>query len=100
MRPSGTAELPYRGQIDLFLAYSPYTDKVYRVPVDEVGLREVWLRVDPLKPGAPRSTIRWATDYELRGSDEPGEVPFPPLRSSPTGNRTPFPRAKTPDLNP
>lgn len=55
----------YRGQIDLFLAYSPDTDKVYRVPVDEAGINEVNLRIEPPK-GGPRSTIRWARDYELR----------------------------------
>jgi len=56
----------YRGQADLFLAYSPHTDKVYRVPVDDAGLREVWLRVDQPGTSAPKTTIRWAHDYEMR----------------------------------
>lgn len=55
----------YRGQIDIFLAYSPDTDKVYRAEVDDAGRNEVWLRIEPAK-GGPTTTIRWASDYELR----------------------------------
>ena len=54
----------YRGQIDLFMAYSPHTERVYRVPVDEAGLTEVSLRVEPAR-GGPLTTIRWASNYEL-----------------------------------
>lgn len=54
----------YRGQIELFMAYCPQLDRVYRVPVDEVGNTEVRLRVDPPR-GVVISTIRWAKDYEL-----------------------------------
>jgi hypothetical protein len=54
----------YHGQIDLFMAYSPDLDRVYRVPIEEVGRNEVRLRVDPPR-GVVISTIRWAKDYEL-----------------------------------
>jgi hypothetical protein len=59
------AKANYRGQADLFLVYSPDTDKVYRVPVEDVGRYEVWLRVDDPKGTAPKTTIRWARDYEM-----------------------------------
>lgn len=59
------ARTPYHGQIDVFLVYSPHTDKVYRVPVEETGTSSIWLRVDPAHKFGPKSTIRWARDYEL-----------------------------------
>ena len=54
----------YVGTADVFMVYSPHTDKVYRVPVEECGSSAVWLRVDPLQ--SPRKKVRWARDYELR----------------------------------
>ena len=54
----------YRGQVDVFLVYCPKLDKIYRVPVNDVGERAAWLRVDDPK-GGPTSTIRWARDYEI-----------------------------------
>lgn len=54
----------YQGSADVFVAYSPHTGSVYRVPVGECGSSQVTLRVEPNKGGAT-SGIRWAKDYEL-----------------------------------
>lgn len=54
----------YTGQIEIFLVYCPQLGKVYRVPVEAVGIREGILRVEPTK-GGPKSTIRWAKDYQI-----------------------------------
>jgi PD-(D/E)XK endonuclease len=54
----------YEGQIDLFLVYSPDTDKVYRVPVSDAAASSIMLRIEPTR-GGPKTTIRWAADYEL-----------------------------------
>ena len=58
----------YVGDADVFMVYSPHTDKVYRVPVTECGTSATYLRVDPQPFPAtmrrPRPT-RWAADYEL-----------------------------------
>jgi hypothetical protein len=50
----------YRGQADLFAVYSPDTEAVYLVPVQEVGVKAASLRVDP---SHQRKNIRWASDY-------------------------------------
>lgn len=56
----------YKGQVELFFVYSPELDRIYRVPVADVGETQVALRID-----APRNTqkcfIRWAKDYECVG---------------------------------
>jgi hypothetical protein len=58
--------ISYHGQIDLFLVYSPDTGKVYRVPIGEAPNAEMSLRLQATKgTKGPRSTIRWAADYEL-----------------------------------
>jgi hypothetical protein len=54
----------YEGQADVFMSYSPHTDKVYRVPVSECGPSAVSLRVDPVSINRAKG-IRWAKDYEL-----------------------------------
>lgn len=54
----------YVGQIDMFLVYSPDLDKVYRVPVEEVGASNFKLRIEPTK-GGPKTTMNWAADYEF-----------------------------------
>ncbi|WP_378952115.1 group I intron-associated PD-(D/E)XK endonuclease [Mesorhizobium sp. ANAO-SY3R2] len=53
----------YAGQADVFMVYCPDTDKIYRVPVSEVGETNVNLRVEPAKVNLP--SIRWARDYEM-----------------------------------
>ena len=55
----------YRGQIDLFAVYSPELDKTYLVPVDVVGLREGFLRLEAAKNGQVKG-IRLAADFELK----------------------------------
>ena len=56
----------YRGEIDIFLVYCPDNDKIYRVPINATGESATQLRVEPLRSGAPRSTVKWARDFELR----------------------------------
>jgi hypothetical protein len=55
----------YRNQADAFGVYCPELDKVYLVPVDEVGTRQAYLRVDPTRNNQSRK-VRWAQDYEVR----------------------------------
>lgn len=54
----------YQGQIDIFLAYCPQTDRVYRVPVEICPSTEVRLRVEQNRGGAV-SNIRWAAEFEI-----------------------------------
>jgi hypothetical protein len=54
----------YTGSADVFMVYSPYMDKVYRIPVDECGSSAVHLRVAPLRSKQVKR-VRWAKDYEL-----------------------------------
>src|SRR5262245_14325977 len=43
----GKGKRSYRGQIELFGVYSPDLQKVYLIPVDEVGESHVYLRLTP-----------------------------------------------------
>ncbi|PSP57390.1 hypothetical protein BRC82_00080 [Halobacteriales archaeon QS_1_67_19] len=52
-------------EIDAYAVYAPRTETVYWVPIEATGTGEMRLRVDEPKPGAPRSKIHWASDYEL-----------------------------------
>jgi hypothetical protein len=54
----------YKGQADYFAVYCPETEKVYLVPVNDVGETEVSLRIEPTKNGQSK-TVRWAKDYEI-----------------------------------
>ncbi|GHO64994.1 hypothetical protein KSC_038860 [Ktedonobacter sp. SOSP1-52] len=54
----------YRGECDYFAVYSPGFNKVYLVPVDEVGVATAILRLTPLKNNQEKN-VRWAKDYEL-----------------------------------
>ena len=58
---------PYHDEADLFLVYCPDTEKVYAVPVADVGSAG-HLRVEPARNGQ-RKGIRLARDYELRDRD-------------------------------
>lgn len=51
----------YKGQAELFGVYCPDNDKVYLVPVDDVGVGYAYLRVDPTN----QPNVRWAGQYEL-----------------------------------
>ncbi len=53
----------YKNQADVFAVYSPDTDKIYWVPVNEVGPTSVSLRLKPSKKNF--GYIRWARDYEI-----------------------------------
>jgi hypothetical protein len=63
-RSGGIENRSYRGQADLFAAYSPDTGQVYVLAVDEVPETDVWLRLAP-----PRNNnqygIRLAEDHTL-----------------------------------
>src|SRR5258708_29013271 len=54
----------YRGQCDYFAVYCEELDKVYLVPVDQVGTASVNLRLVPAKNNQVKN-VRWARDYEL-----------------------------------
>ena len=57
----------YRDAADVFGVYCPELDRVYLVPVEEVGTNVAALRVDPPK-NSQRKRVRWASDYELKGA--------------------------------
>lgn len=63
----GGSKKGYRGEIEFFAVYSPDKDRLYVVPVDDVGERGCKLRVDATKNGQTK-LVRWARDYEFNGS--------------------------------
>lgn len=54
----------YRGQCDYFCVYVESLNKVYLLPVDDVGTSLATLRLVPAKNNQEKS-VRWAKDYEL-----------------------------------
>ena len=55
----------YQGQCDYFAVYCEELNKVYLIPVDQVGqLITATLRLTPRKYNQDRKTL-WAKDYEL-----------------------------------
>src|SRR6266699_2395720 len=54
----------YRGQCDYFAVYCEELNKIYLIPVDQVGISRANLRI-----GSPKNNqekyVRWAKDYEL-----------------------------------
>lgn len=54
----------YVGQVDVFMVYSPHTELVYRIPIEECGSSTVSLRINPTRIASTCQT-RWACDYEL-----------------------------------
>jgi hypothetical protein len=54
----------YREQCDYFAAYCEQLNKVYLIPVDQVGTTRVNLRLVPAKNNQEKN-VRWAKDYEL-----------------------------------
>jgi len=54
----------YRGQCDYFAVYCEELNKVYMLPVDQVGTTQVNLRLIPAKNNQEKH-VRWAKDYEL-----------------------------------
>ena len=58
------ARQSYRGQADLFAVYSPRTQQVYVLPVDDAGETNVFLRLTPAKNNQEIG-VRYATEYLL-----------------------------------
>jgi hypothetical protein len=58
------SKMGYKGFADLFGVYCPVLDKVYLVPVHDVGQVEGRLRVDPTKNNQAK-LVRWAEQYEV-----------------------------------
>jgi len=54
----------YRGQCDYFAVYNERLNKVYLIPVDQVGTTGAVLRLAPRKNNQAKN-ILWAKDYEL-----------------------------------
>ncbi|HLZ61964.1 MAG TPA: group I intron-associated PD-(D/E)XK endonuclease [Ktedonosporobacter sp.] len=54
----------YRGQIEYFAVYYEALDKVYLIPVNNVGKVSPFLRLTPTKNNQEKN-VRWAADYEL-----------------------------------
>ncbi len=54
----------YRGQCDYFAVYCEELNKVYLIPVDQVGATRANLRLVPAKNNQEKH-VRWAQDYEL-----------------------------------
>lgn len=62
---NGSVKMNYRGLADLFAVLNPESDKVYLIPVDDVGVTVVSLRLNP--PGNKQvQGIRWAESYLLK----------------------------------
>ena len=55
----------YKGQVDVFLVYSPDLNKVYKVPVSLAPESQMRLRVDQPKLRGNKSTVHWAKDFEF-----------------------------------
>lgn len=62
---NGSVKMGYRGLADLFAVLNPEDDKVYLVPVDEVGVTEVSLRLIPALNKQVQG-VRWAEIYLLK----------------------------------
>ncbi|SRR6266516_5344503 len=54
----------YRGQCDYFAVYCEELNKIYFIPVDQVGTTKANLRLVPAKNNQEKK-VRWAKDYEL-----------------------------------
>ena len=62
---NGSVKMSYRGLADLFAVLNPEDDRVYLVPVEDVGVTDVSLRLKPtLNKQSQR--VRWAELYLLR----------------------------------
>jgi hypothetical protein len=54
----------YRGQCDFFAVYCEELNKMYLLPVDQVGTARAKLRLVAAKNNQEKN-VRWAKDYEL-----------------------------------
>jgi hypothetical protein len=62
---NGSVKMSYRGLADLFAVLNPENDKVYLIPVNEVGVTDVSLRLAPTLNKQTQG-IRWAELYLLK----------------------------------
>jgi len=69
--PNGYRRSTYSGgEVDAIAVYARATDRCYLIPIDEVaGLSMISLRLEPARNNQVRR-VRWAHEYELRGSLE------------------------------
>jgi hypothetical protein len=58
----------YRGQVDVFGAYSPELQQVFVVPVEDVATRLCSLRLEATRNNQTKG-IRWADEYRLRATE-------------------------------
>lgn len=61
---SAGKNLPYTGQVDCFGIYCPENNKVYLVPIEDLGLGSCVLRIEPRKNNQ-QNDIRSAVNYEM-----------------------------------
>ena len=54
----------YRGQCDFFAVYCEELNKIYLLPVNQIGTARAKLRLAPAKTRQEKN-VRWARDYEL-----------------------------------
>lgn len=62
---NGSVKMSYKGLADLFAVLNPEDDRVYLVPVEDVGVTDVSLRLKPTLNGQSQR-VRWAELYLLR----------------------------------
>jgi hypothetical protein len=62
---NGSVKADYRGLADLFAVLNPNDGMVYLIPVDDVGMTEVTLRLVPTANNQTRG-VRWAEYYLLK----------------------------------
>ena len=61
----------YEGDVDEFMVYSPKTEQIYIIPMDEIGDNEMRLRFETNdNPHSSYHNSNWAEDYELRSTDD------------------------------
>jgi hypothetical protein len=68
---NGAVRKNYRGLADLFAVLNPEDGKVYLIPVDEVGITDVSLRLAPTLNKQAQG-VRWAEIYLLKPLDLSG----------------------------
>jgi PD-(D/E)XK endonuclease len=64
-KSGGKNRKDYVGQIDCFLVSCKELNKFYRVWIADAPKNSMTLRIDPLKKFGPKTTIKWAKDYEI-----------------------------------
>lgn len=62
---NGAVKMNYRGLADVFAVLNPDSDAVYLIPVNEVGVTDVTLRLSPTLNGQAQR-VRWAESYLLK----------------------------------